>query len=231
MSRVPFTCTDVRVVRDVATVLGNSADATLYGSEFTRVQTAYNNAYFDRTNNRYTPVSQANIAMPLEFGIVPAGSEAAVAAALVKDIGQPMEPTNSGGFGSVQANHITAGDIGTTFVWRALGDYNQADLVQTMIMQPSLPSYLSMINGGETTITENWNYPSTRSHNHDMYAGIFEWLYRSLGGISSSKPGYAEILLKPGMPTGLASVSVSYNSVRGPITRPGTARRVRFSGR
>ena len=39
---------DVRVVRDVATVLGNSADATLYGSEFTRVQTAYNNAYFDR---------------------------------------------------------------------------------------------------------------------------------------------------------------------------------------
>ena len=187
---------DVRVVRDVATVLGNSADATLYGSEFTRVQTAYNNAYFDRANNRYTPVSQANIAMPLEFGIVPAGSEAAVAAALVKDIGQPMEPTNSGGFGAVQANHITAGDIGTTFVWRALGDYNQPDLVQTMIMQPSLPSYLSMINGGETTITENWNYPSTRSHDHDMYAGIFEWLYRSLGGISSSKPGYAEISLE-----------------------------------
>ena len=78
---------DMRVVRDVATVLGNTADATLYGSEFTRVQTAYNNAYFDRTNNRYTPVSQANIAMPLEFGIVPAGSEAAVAASLVKDIG------------------------------------------------------------------------------------------------------------------------------------------------
>ena len=129
-----------------------------------------------------------------------------------------MEPTNSGGFGAVQANHITAGDIGTTFVWRALGDYNQPDLVQTMIMQPSLPSYLSMINGGETTITENWNYPSTRSHDHDMYAGIFEWLYRSLGGISSSKPGYAEMSLKPGMPTGLASVSVSYNSVRGPIT-------------
>ena len=97
MSRVPFTCTDVRVVRDVATVLGNSADATLYGSEFTRVQTAYNNAYFDRTNNRYTPVSQANIAMPLEFGIVPAGSEAAVAAALVKDIGQPWSrPTLAG---------------------------------------------------------------------------------------------------------------------------------------
>ena len=209
---------DVRVMRDVATVLGNAADATLYGSEFTRLQTAYNSAYFDRANNRYTPVSEANLALPLEFGIVPAGSEAAVAAALVKDIGQPAEPTNSGGFGAVQANHITAGDIGTTFVWRALGDYNQADLVQTMVMQPTLPSYLSMLNAGETTITENWNVPKTRSHDHDMYAGIFEWLYRSLGGISSSKPGYAEIQLKPAMPTGLANVSVSYDSVRGSIT-------------
>ena len=131
---------DTRVVRDIATALGNTADATLYGSEFTRVQTAYNNAYFDSANNRYTPVSQANIAMPLEFGIVPAGSEAAVAASLVKDIGAPVEPTNSGGFGAVQANHITAGDIATTFLWRALGDYNQADFVQTMIMQPACPA-------------------------------------------------------------------------------------------
>ncbi|MEP6651869.1 MAG: family 78 glycoside hydrolase catalytic domain [Myxococcales bacterium] len=208
---------DTRVVRDVATALGNTADATLYGAEFTRVQTAYNNAYFDSASSRYTPTSQANIAMPLELGIVPAGMEAAVATALVKDIGAPMERT-TGSFGAVQANHITTGDIGTTFLWRALGDYNQADLVQTMIMQPALPSYMSMINAGETTVTEDWNVSSTRSHNHDMYAGIFEWFYRSLGGISSSKPGYAEVQFKPGMPTGLASVTVSYNSVRGLIT-------------
>jgi alpha-L-rhamnosidase len=75
-----------------------------------------------------------------------------------------------------------------------------------------------MLNAGETTVTENWNISDTRSHNHDMYAGILEWLYRSLGGISSTQPGYAEIQLKPGMPAGLESVSVSYNSVRGPIT-------------
>jgi alpha-L-rhamnosidase len=209
---------DTRVMRDVAMVLGNTADATLYTSELTRVQTAYNDAYFDSANNRYTPVSQGNIALPLELGIVPAGKEAEVASALVKDIAQPMEKTNPGGFGAVQANHVTTGDVATTFLWRALGDFNQADLVQTMIMQPTLPSYLSMINAGETTVTENWNISDTRSHNHDMYAGILEWLYRSLGGISSTKPGYAEIQLKPGMPAGLESVSVSYNSVRGPIT-------------
>ncbi|MEO8213761.1 MAG: family 78 glycoside hydrolase catalytic domain, partial [Myxococcales bacterium] len=207
---------DTRVLRDVAMALGNTADATLYAAEFTRVQAAYNNAYFDKANNSYTPVSQTNIAMPLALGIVPAGSEAAVGASLVKDIAAPMEKT-TGSFGAVQANHVTSGDIGTTFLWHMLGDLGQADLVQTMIMQTNAPSYLAMVNSGETTVTENWNSGGTRSHNHDMYAGIFEWFYRSLGGISSSKPGYAEIMLKPAMPTGLASVSVSYNSVRGPI--------------
>ncbi|MEO6080374.1 MAG: family 78 glycoside hydrolase catalytic domain [Steroidobacteraceae bacterium] len=208
---------NTRVMRDVAAALGNSADAAFYAAEFTRVQKAYNNAYFDRANSRYTPVSQANIALPLAFGIVPAGSEAAVASSLLKNIAAPMEKTATGGFGEVLANHVTTGDIGTTFLWRTLGDFNQADLVQTMITQPTVPSYLAMINGGETTIAEKWNFSGTRSHNHDMYAGILEWFYRSLGGISSSKPGYAEIQLKPAMPTGLASVSVSYNSVRGPI--------------
>ena len=181
------------------------------------MQTAYNNAYFDVVNARYTPVSQANIALPLEFGIVPAGRQADVAASLVKDIAVPMEKA-VGGFGAVQPYHVTVGDIGTTFLWRALGDYNRPDLVQTMIMQPSIPSYLGMINGGETTITEDWNYPSTRSHDHDMFLGIFEWFYRSPGGISSLQPGYAQIQLKPQIPTGLSQASASYSCVHGMIS-------------
>lgn len=208
---------DTRIMAKVATVLGNSADAAFYNSEFLRVQTAYNNAYFDFAKARYTPVSQANIALPLEFGIVPAGREADVAASLAKDIATPMEST-VGNAGAVQPYHLTVGDIGTTFLWQALGDSDQPNLVQTMIMQPSIPSYLSMINGGETTIDEDWNYPATRSHDHDMYLGIFAWLYRSLGGISSLQPGYAQIQLKPETPAGLSQVSASYSCMYGLIS-------------
>ncbi len=208
---------DTRIMAEVATVLGNSADAAFYDSEFLRVQTAYNNAYFDSINARYTPVSQANIALPLEFGIVPAGRQADVAASLAKDIAVPMESA-VGNFGGVLPYHLTVGDIGTTFLWQALGDYNQPNLVQTMIMQPSVPSYLSMINGGETTIDEQWNYPDTRSHDHDMFLGIFAWLYRSLGGIFSLEPGYGQIQLKPEVPSGLAQVSASYSCMHGMIS-------------
>ena len=207
-----------RVMRDVATTLGKSVDATFYATEYERVLTAYNNAYFNSALGNYSPVSQGNLAIPLAFGIVPVGREQDVEKALVEDIAQPVETTSNGGKdGTVIANHVTTGDIGTTFLFRSLGNAGQHDLVQTMIMQPTSPSYLSMINAGETSMPENWNLSNIRSHNHDMYSGIFEWFFRSLGGISAIKPGFEEISLKPQFPTGLEHVTTSAGTVRGLI--------------
>ena len=214
---------DTRIMRDAATVLGRTEEARVYGGEYIRVRNAYNDAYFDRSAQCYRPMSQANQAIPLAFGIVPEGSVPAVRRALVEDVadpredGTPLSYGKAGEFGPVLPFHVTTGDIATTFLWRALGEGGEHDLVQKMIMQPTAPSYLNMIANGETTVVENWNPARVRSHNHDMYAGIFEWLFRTLGGISALQPGYAEIQLKPGMPTGLASVSAEYDSARGRI--------------
>jgi alpha-L-rhamnosidase len=117
----------------------------------------------------------------------------------------------------VVPDHVTTGDIATTYLWRVLGDYGQDNLVQTMTMQPTAPSYWNMIQSGATTVTEKWIPAKTRSHNHDMYAGILEWLYRTVGGICTLQPGYAEIQLKPGLPSGLKQVTSSYESVRGTV--------------
>jgi alpha-L-rhamnosidase len=208
---------DTRVMRDVAQALGDKEDADLYGQEFDRVRAAYNSAYFDDATSSYKPMTQANQAMPLAFGIVPGGKEQSVVNALVADIAAPAAPKASTKFGPAQANHITAGDIGTLFVWQTLGDYGHSDLAQTMITQPDVPSYLNMINSGETTITENWDTKSTTSHNHDRYSGIFAWFYRSLAGISATKPGYEEFQIKPDLTTALTHVHCTYNSVRGLI--------------
>ena len=214
---------DTKLMRDTASVLGKTNDAVFYTSEFTRVCNAYNGAYFNTNTQSYAPMNQANQAIPLVFGIVPSNSVAAVQQALVNDIinpqenGSPPSYGSVGDYGPVLPYHVTAGDVGVTPLWRALGDAGQHDLVQTMIMQPTAPSYMNLINSGETTITENWNLAKTRSHDHDMYAGIFEWLFRSLGGISSLKPGYEQIQLKPGLPAGLTNVVCTYNSVRGNI--------------
>ncbi|MEO8616856.1 MAG: family 78 glycoside hydrolase catalytic domain [Luteolibacter sp.] len=209
---------NTRILRDTAQILGEKSDAELFGKEYIRVRDAYNKAFFDTEKGRYNPVTQGNQAMPLSWGIVPEGREQDVAKALVEEIANPTSNTTQGGKnGSVKPNHISAGDVGNTFLWRALGDAGQQDLVQTMIMQPESPSYMSMINAGETALAENWNLGNIRSHNHDMLGGIFEWLYRTPGGISGLEPGYARIQLKPGMPNGLTSVTASSDSVRGLI--------------
>jgi alpha-L-rhamnosidase len=211
-------------MRDVAAVLDRADDRLLYAREYDRIRSAYNKAWYDPVRKSYHPVSQANLAMPLAFGIVPDGDEAAVAAALADDIARPQETSGKGSyggageFGPVLPYHISSGDIATTFVWRALGDAEQANLVQTMIMQDSTPGYMNMLEHGCTTIPENWDVAHTRSHNHDMYAGIFEWFYRSLAGISGLKPGYQEILIKPTPPQGLKSVSASCSTVRGIVS-------------
>ncbi len=214
---------DTQVMRDAAEALGQAADAKRYGDEYDRVRTAYNEAYFQPDTKSYSPMNQADQALPLAFGIVPSAETAAVARALVEDIARPREDGTPasygkpGEFGPVLPDHVTTGDIGTTFLWRALGEAGQSDLVQKMIMQTDAPSYSNMIDSGETTVNENWNLAKARSHNHDMYAGILEWLYRYVGGISALEPGYAQIRLKPEIPAGLNGIALSYDSVRGRI--------------
>jgi hypothetical protein len=213
---------DVKTVNEITALL-KTPDAPFYKNEYERVSTAYNNTYYDQANKTYLPVSQGNLAMPISFGIVPAADRKAVIENLVKDIGNPLEALAAakaekpGEFGPVLPNHITTGDIATTFLWRTLGSAGQADLVQEMIMQHDIPSYLGMVEHGFTTIPENWNHPQTRSHNHDMYAGIFEWYFKTLGGISATKPGFKEFNLKPGFPAGLDSVNIATPTVRGPV--------------
>ncbi|MEO6730552.1 MAG: alpha-L-rhamnosidase C-terminal domain-containing protein, partial [Ferruginibacter sp.] len=206
-----------------AAKLLKAPDADYFKDEYERVRTAYNNKYYDKVKKTYHPATQASLSMPLSFGIVPDADREAVAENLVRIIGHPEESRDSlnigkvGKHGPVLPDHSTTGDIATTYLWRALGDAGQADLVQKMIMQEGMPSYLSMINKGFTTIGENWNLANTRSFNHDMYGGIFEWFYRSLGGISAAMAGFEEISLKPQFPAGPETVTTSAGTIRGLI--------------
>ncbi|MEO8112617.1 MAG: alpha-L-rhamnosidase C-terminal domain-containing protein, partial [Ginsengibacter sp.] len=213
---------NTKIMYEAAKLL-NAPDANYFKDEYERVRTAYNNKYYDQVNKTYHPVTQSNLSMPLSFGIVPETDRKTVAEQLVSIIEHPEKTADSlnigkpGKYGSILPDHSTTGDIATTYLWRALGDAGQADMVQKMIMQEDMPGYLSMIRKGFTTIGENWNLDSTRSYNHDMYGGIFEWFFKSLGGISLTKPGFDEISLKALYPAGLESVTTSAGTIRGLI--------------
>lgn len=104
--------------------------------------------------------------------------------------------------------------LSSTYLFRVLGDMGRSDLVDTMMMQPDYPSFYNFIKLGLTTIAERWRSDKSRSMNHDMYAGILEWYYRSVAGISNIEPGYKKIQIKPAYNLGLSEVECSYVSIR-----------------
>jgi alpha-L-rhamnosidase len=80
-----------------------------------------------------------------------------------------------------------------------------------------------MFNNGPGTIWERWNSDGAigsgmNSLNHVMYgAGPGTWVYKSVGGISSLKPGYEEILIKPDV-NSLTYAKGSIETVRGTVS-------------
>ncbi|BBE16081.1 alfa-L-rhamnosidase [Aquipluma nitroreducens] len=210
---------DVKIMRDIATVLNRTDDASFFSKEFIRLNNAYNNAFFDSGKGCYLPEVQVNQTMPLALGLVPYGKEQFVFNALLEIIANPKGTVGENGtFGPVLPNHASVGDIGVTYLWRVLGDLQKSALVDTMIMQTDVPGYYNFIKLGLTTIPENWRTDRSRSMNHDMYAGILEWFYRSVSGISNTEAGYGKFRIKPAFGLNLADVKCTYQSVRGTIS-------------
>lgn len=204
----------------IAQILEETADANDFDSAFNVTRQAYNNAYFSTGNCSYAPNTQATQGMPLAFGIIPDVQLDCGFSALIQTIadggylaGQDV------GFGPNLANHTTMGDISITSVLRALSDLGRPDLVETMMLQPTLPAYWALAADGQTSLPENWDYTIARSLNHDMFAGIMEWFYRTVAGIQPLEPGFSKVAIKPAVHLlSPAEVEASYRSIRGDIT-------------
>lgn len=90
-----------------------------------------------------------------------------------------------------------------------------------------------MVNGA-TSVWERWNSytkeggihnPSMNSFSHYAFGAMSEWMFQSLAGIDTDGPGFRQIVLRPGPPTGtkkaepkpLEWVKASYLSIHGKI--------------
>src|SRR3546814_11540751 len=74
--------------------------------------------------------------MPLALGMVPAGQEARVLAALVADIRS-------------RGDHVTAGDVGFHHVRRALAENGRSDVLHAMPARTDAPSYGAQTLAGD----------------------------------------------------------------------------------
>lgn len=190
---------DLRIMKQVAEILGKKEDAAEYEDLMAHVKEEYTTLFFDRQANRFANGSQAAQAMSLVAGLVEKEYEEAVMEQLVRDI-------------RGRDNATTAGDIGHPFVMAALTMYGRSDVIFDMMMETKRPGYGYQVKCGATTLTEEWDGPDPArphgSQNHFMLGSGEEWFYSGLAGIQGLRQNrsFDDILIKPFFPEKLQEV-------------------------
>mgnify|MGYP001351644649 CR=1 FL=1 len=197
---------DLTILQQVATLLGKKDEAAALAARAASVRGAFNAAFYHPDKKQYDRNSQTANAMPLILGLAEEKERNAVAANLAAQI-------------AAGKYHVTAGDVGFSYLVRALTETEQGDLLYQMVCQTDGPGYAYQVDHGSTTLTEAWDTNPASSQNHCMLGHVEGWFYRGLAGIraDASTPGFRHFVLRPQMPKGLDWVKAHYGSIRGRI--------------
>ena len=104
-----------------------------------------------------------------------------------------------------------------------LADYGYSDVVYKLLVQPDRPSWMDMLKGGATSISESWfgldDPDGGVSMAHFSLGAITGWFFEYLGGIrvNDSAPGLAHVVLKPHMLKEIGRFEARYMTERGEI--------------
>ncbi|MCC6697652.1 MAG: family 78 glycoside hydrolase catalytic domain [Candidatus Hydrogenedentes bacterium] len=198
---------NLAILERAARLLGKNDDALSFGERANAVRAAFNAEYYRRDVHQYDRNSQTANAMPLVLGLVEESERAAVAKNLVDDI-------------RATGYRVTAGDVGFSYLVRALSDFGEGETLYRMVTQDTGPGYVYQLAQGATSLTEAWDASPASSNNHCMLGHAEEWFYRGLAGIRHDvdAPGFSRFILRPDAPEGLEWVKAHYDSIRGRIS-------------
>lgn len=198
----------VQALARIATVLGKPADATRWTTLAANIASSFNTAFLDPVRHTYGSGSQAGDAMALDMGVVPDDQRQAVLDHLI---------------GSIQAKgwHLTVGEIALPSVFHVLSAAGRDDIVYDIATQTGNPSYGYQVVHGATSLTENWDGPTSgNSQNHFMLGAIDEWFTSGLAGIkqAAGSVAYHDLVIKPAVVGDLSHVSGSYATPYGQVS-------------
>jgi len=182
-----------------------------------------------------TPTGAATL---LEFDLAPVAERARIAKSLADRV-------------TATDGRIATGFLGTPIILDAMSRNGHVDAAFTMLLREEMPSWLYPISKGATTIWERWNGimpdgsinggamdstaegsgDSMISFNHYAYGAVVDWIYRNVGGIAPTAPGYETVSIAPhphplitsskaAMQTGYGRLAVDWHLVDGAIDGP-----------
>lgn len=196
---------DAATLARIAEVLGKGADAQTYRGLAADIATAYNAKYLDAAKHTYANGTQADDALALDMGIVPAADRQAVVAHLVASI-------------RAAGDHLSVGEIALPAVFRVLSAAGDDDVLYDVATQVTDPSYGYSVVHGATALPEYWDGATGYgSQDHFMMGAIDQWFTAALGGIGQAldSVGYRDLVIAPRVVGELTSADASYRTPYG----------------
>ena len=210
------------VVAQAAAALGRSDDARRYGALAQRIESAFNDAYFDEHSDNYATGSQTANAFSLALGIVPEDHRDGV----LRNLHRAIMETHRG--------HIHTGHIGTTSLIEVLTKYGDGEALFALATAPTYPGWGYMVHEGATTIWESWGKDRGRDGGRKvnladsmmMWGCIDKFLYSFIAGIGEpafhgpnrTVPAFGEIRIQPHVVGDLSFARASVMTVRGVVS-------------
>ena len=197
---------DVQIMAQAAAWLGQTNDANAFSELAGEIRVAFNDRFYNPTNQAYATGSQCANSIPLVMGLCDPTNRAAVLEAVVRDV-------------RARGNALTAGDVGYRYLLRALADGGRSDVIFDLNHQSEKPGYGYQLKKGATSLTEAWNAGRSSSQNHFMLGQIVEWFYHDLAGIRNDPggAGFDKILIQPQPVGDITWTRAQFDSIRGKI--------------
>lgn len=209
-----FHYNNLRVMAQIATVLGNTADATDFTTRANTIQTSFNSVFWDATNQRYkdgettSHISAHGNFFPMAMGVVPENRVAPVMSYL-------------------KTRRMAPSVYGAQYLLEALFAGGEEDYA-IGLMADNDPAYKrnwnNMLAAGSTLTMEAWDnsYKSNQDWNHAWGAAPANIIPRFVLGVKPLTPGFSQAEIKPQLGTGtatagLATASGTIPTTRGPI--------------
>lgn len=190
---------------ELGEALGADEVVTRYREAAEKLKAAFNEAFLGPEGHYRTAKDpgyrQTSNAIPLAFGLVPAGARASVVDSLVADI-------------KARGNHLDTGCLGTSVLLPVLCAHGHPDVAHAVATQRTYPSWGYWQENGADTMWEMWPLDS-RSRDHYFLGTVAQWLYENVAGLRPGDVGYRTFTVRPDARTGVNWARTSVRTVRG----------------
>jgi len=178
---------DVKILSDIAEILGRDIDFRTYSKLGDDIRSSFHAEFYNPETGGYGTNSQTSNILALYLDLTPKNVRGRVYGNLIRDI---LYERNT---------HLSTGIMGTKYLPEVI-DFS---LAYDLLTQTSYPSWGYMLLNGATTLWELWQNktgPGMNSHNHPMLGSVGTWFYRNVVGIDQAEDsfGYKKIHIRPG---------------------------------